>query len=185
VKCESCGGSGAAICNGKTCGVCNGSGLSSIKPTYTLIAYQPSSSTHEGCHCHGTTRHFDSNFELTRGLSIEQLALKISTIKATGRTQFMSDDDNEAEWEFTYFDDLGGPNWADENEGFTQVLDDLVAQQVPSIEARERAAALAAKEKADREEQARRVKAEAEAKERREREEFERLKKKFTPKETA
>lgn len=184
MKCEGCGGSGTALCNGKACGVCNGTGESSKKSTYTLIAYQPSSSIHEGCHCHGTTRHFDSNFELTRGLTIEQLALKISTIKATGRIQYMEDDDNEAEWQFTYFDDLGGPDWADENEGFTQVLEDLVAQQVPSIEARERAAAQAAAEKAEREEKIRREKAEAEAKEKRERAEFERLKTKFAPKET-
>ena len=142
--------------------------------TYTLIAYKPSSSTHEGCHCHGNTLHFDSAFEMERGLTFEQLAHQIAT--------FRTSKSEGAPYEFKYFDDTAGPNWEEEQGwGFDDRLEALIAQQQPIIAQKQaqEAAAKAAREAAA--EKLRREKYAAEEKERRDREEYQRLSKKFAP----
>jgi hypothetical protein len=152
--------------------------------TYTLIAYAPSYSTHEGCHCHGTTQYFDSKFEMVRGLTFEQLALAIVRL----RTETGDDDRAAGGYEFKYFDDQAPPDWDEgDHRGFDDALEALVSKQEPIIKQRKQrkaAAEKAAAEKAAADEKIRRQEREAAERERRDREEYQRLKTKFTPKET-
>jgi hypothetical protein len=146
--------------------------------TYTLIAYAPSWSRHEGCHCHGSTEHFDSSFEMERGLTFEQLATAIVRL----RTETRDDDDDRRSrgYEVKYFDDQAPPDWDEwDHRGFDDALEALVSKQEPIIKQRKEAEAKAAKEKADRETAERRRKYEEEQREKRDREEYARLKTKF------
>lgn len=158
-------------------------------PTYTLIAYKPAgSSPNCGCGCSGYT-HSDADFEMKRGLSLEQLAVEIARLRLVPsggrREEYLGEP-----YDIQYFDDLGGPDWRDDDSkdsywgptGFDAIdkqLEALIAQQQPIIQARQEKEA---KEKAEREaaaEKARREKYEAEQREKRDQEEYARLKSKF------
>ena len=143
--------------------------------TYTLIAYQPSWSRHEGCHCHGTTQHFDSNFEMERGLTFEKLAQKMATYRTS-----VHECGETGGWEFKYFDDQAPPDWDDwDRWAFDDALEKIIQKQEPIIKARKEAEAKAAAEKAAEAEKIRRQKYEAEQREQRDREEYARLKTKY------
>lgn len=147
--------------------------------TYTLIAYQPSSERHEGCHCHGTTRHYGSSFEMARGLTFEQLAQKMATLRASIREPG-NEEDTGAEYEFRYFDDLGPLDWDEwDRNHFDDMLEALIQKQEPMIKRAREEEAKAAKKEADRAEAERRRKDEEQQREKRDREEFQRLTKKY------
>ena len=166
-----------------------------MSQTYTLVAYKPNgSSANCGCGCSGST-HSDSDFVMKRGLSLEELAAEIATLRVSpsgGRREHYRGEP----FEVKYFDDMGGPDWGEDDSkneywsptGFGVIdpkLEALIAQQEPIIKQKQEQEA---KEKAEREaaaEKIRREKWEAEQKEKRDREEYARLKTKFEKEKTA
>jgi hypothetical protein len=114
---------------------------------------------------------------LSRGLSLEQLAEEIAKLRIQFDPEAHREDYRGPDYEVTYFDDTAGADW--DLDDVSTRLEKLISEQEPIIKQRE---ALAAKEKAEREAEAERVRAAkyaAEQREKKDKEEFARLSAKF------
>jgi len=158
--------------------------------TYTLTAYKPNGSSRNcsrGC-CGSTDS--DSEFELHRGLTLEQLVERIAKYRISHDPDAHREDYRGPPWDLKYFDDTGMSDWewndqrddywdADGYDVVDRKVEELVTQAEPVIKQKQEQADKEAAEKAEREEQARRAKWAAEEKERRDRDEYKRLTEKY------